>query len=100
MNNNPLITIYGGVLLRYLLAIIFAHLGIEKAEQEKLMSPEAIGYLLVAITTISYGVYRTLMRKLKQKQALEMPKGTSQEHLNEVVKDLGMKAILTTNPKA
>ena len=100
MNNNPLITIYGGVLLRYLLAIVCAHLGLEKAEQESLMSPEAIGYLLGALITIGYGIYRTLSRKLKQRQALELPKGSTQEHLNEVVNDLGIKAVLTTNPKA
>ena len=99
MNNNPLITLYGGVILRYLLVIIFSHLGLEKAEQEKLLSPEAIGYLLIAITTIGYGLYRTLKRKLEQRTALAMPKGTTEEHLKEIVKEMPITATLTTNPK-
>ena len=95
---NDAAKIYLGVLFRYAIVIICTKLGIDKAEQEKLIDPEAIGFLVAAALTIGYGLYRTLKSKLAQKVAAELPAGVPMSTVKAEVKEQPLSAVLTTKP--
>ena len=95
---NDLIKIYGFVALRYIIVAICTHLGIEKAQQDSLLTPEALGLLRTAITTIGYGIYRTLVTKLRQRTAQTLPANVSEDRVKQMVNDMPLSAKLTATP--
>lgn len=91
-----------GVLVRYGIVIIcalLAKVGLSDTEKSALLNPEVIAAITVGILAIGASLYSRLNSKLKQKLALEMPKGTSQSELKEAAKEQPLSSVLTTDPK-
>lgn len=96
---NDAIKIYIGVAFRYLVVIICAKIGFEKAEADKLLDPATIAVIAGGLATMLYGLYTTLKSKMSQKIALELPKGSEPERIQRVAKQQPISAVLTTEPK-